>query len=92
MGEINMGNKPIIKTTKTNIIKPNFEPGLKHLMTSLQQTYPEMKQKDIERIGNDILHNLSESIENKLPFGNLRPRPDGRLELNLWDIKKLGKK
>ena len=87
-----MGNKPIIKAIKTDIIKAKFEPGIKHLFASLQNTYPDMKPRDIEKLGNDFLQNLSESIENKLPFGNLRPRPDGRLELNLWDIKKLGKK
>ena len=82
----------ISKTTKADINKFDLSPGLEHIKSALQRTYPEMKPRDLEIMGNGLLDKLSESIEYKLPVGNLKPSPDGIPELRLWDIKKLGKK
>jgi len=84
--------RPKRTTTQTNVFKPKFETGNRNLWNSLQRRNPGMKPRDIEKIGNDLLQILSNTIDLELPFGNLRPRPDGRLELNLWDVKKLPKK
>lgn len=87
-----MGDELIIKInpTENSIVQVNLEPGVIHFVNALHLANPGMETKDLEVIGNAYLHNLAVSIENKLPVGNLTPKPDGRVELHTWDTKQMG--
>lgn len=74
----------------------NFEPseglskGIKSLSDALESRHPDMNEAERDVMGNALLNQVSHAIESDEKFGSLVRKPDGRVELRIWDI--LGKK
>jgi hypothetical protein len=64
--------------------------GIRNLHNALESTHPGIGKAELEVLGDALLNQLSRAIEAGEKLGSLVPKPDGKVELRIWDI--LGKK